>query len=202
MQRSLIQPQFRSDGGFALVESMMAVIVVGIVAAVAIPRYVSHIRASETAEVGQLGREIVSAMNAYVDSEELPASAAVTLFNSAYLIGTGDTAPAGTALGTIVPQLDLPADAKFDYQVSAATATTGPASGNVVYCIRATGRSTAGNAGGVVLYSSIPSRTAAGWHGNINSIPYASDTSGMPPGGVTAGGYCTGAGAASAAWNG
>src|SRR6476659_8745717 len=86
-------------------------------------------------------------------------------------VATPDLAGTGTQISTIIPQVQLPPDGHFNYTISAIVATGGVATGEVVYCIKATGRTNAAVAGGIVLYSSVAT-TAAGWDGHINRTAY------------------------------
>ncbi len=188
------------EAGFTLIELMIVVTIIGILAAVAIPKYINYMRSSQTAEVGNVAGTMITAMQSYADSQSLTPTAAAALFNGTSL------APSGTggsgSLASILPQLNLPVNATFTYAVSATPATAGAQINDVAYCITATANANAGNPGGVVLYSSSPIAAAtgataspaaqAGWAGRMYNKPYVSGVSGLTNG--TAGGYCSGAG--------
>src|SRR5438067_10786567 len=108
------------------------------------------------------------------------------------LSGTGE-------ISSIIPQVQLPKDAHFNYAISAAVATDGPSTGEVVYCITATGRSNAAVSGGKVLYSSVAS-SVAGWDGHVNRAAFVNGLTALT--GVSPGGYCAAVGTATATFGG
>jgi type IV pilus assembly protein PilE len=182
--------------GFTLVELMVVVTIIGILAAIGIPRVFSYIRTSSTAEVSQDASKIASAISGYAQSQLQTAAATQTAVTGK--TATPDLSTPTTEISTIIPQIQLPRNAKFNYSISAIVATAGPSTGDVVYCITATGRANAAVAGGQVLYSSA-STTAAGWDGNVNRVAYVNGLTTLT--GVTAGGYCSATGAAQATFS-
>ena len=173
----------KNEGGFTLIELMVVVTIIGILSGVAIPRYVSYLRSSQTAEVGQIGGSIVSALQAYADAQSLTPAAAQTLFDT-YALNVTGAAPTKD-LTVLLPNLSVPKNATFNYSVSAIQATAGPQIGDVAYCITATGNANSSLVGGQVLYSSSSALASnTNWVGRVFNKVYIS--------GVT--GYCTATG--------
>ena len=184
-----------NDSGFTLIELMVVVTIIGVLSGMAIPRYISYLRSSQTAEVGQIAGSIVSAMQAYADAQSLAPADAQKLFDTYALNSTG-TAPTKD-LSVLLPNLAVPKNATFNYTVSAIVATGGPQSGDVAYCVNATGNANSGLVGGQVLYSSTPAlATNTSWVGRVFNKIYVTGVTGLT--GATAGGYCSVTGTATA----
>src|SRR6185295_7342734 len=97
----------RNQKGFTLLDLMVVVTVIGILAAISIPRVFAYIRTSSTAEVGQNASMLVGTMTGWAQSQMQTPAAIKTAVDASQatpdLSGTKE-------ISTIIPQIQLGKD--------------------------------------------------------------------------------------------
>ncbi|MCP5142027.1 MAG: type II secretion system protein [Gammaproteobacteria bacterium] len=177
-------PVARGQRGFTIIEIMVVVAVIGILAAIGLPRLTAYLRTAETDEAVQQFGRIGKALTGYISSHQ---DAIADLSANLNTFGNLDAAGGANQISTLIPHISLASEAVFDYDI----ATGVDANGDLQYCMLATGTAESGNAGGQIMFSSQTVSVTASptWENHIHRANYVDGSA------LAAGGCCTAAGA-------